>query len=166
MARGGAVVAHAPSPPLRSAAGEDLESIQYEAHGPGGVAYILDVLTDNKNRTVAQLRHLFKEAGGAALPRCAYDPPLPSRTVSRGGECSCSPSHGSLCSRASAGGRHATTGALGAAGSASWMFDRLATLTVRVREAPTGAAHGRGRRLTRRRCCGPSGQRAGGPRAG
>jgi len=36
----------------------------YEGYGPHGIAVIIDALTDNKNRTVAELRHLFSENGG------------------------------------------------------------------------------------------------------
>ncbi|MGE5245321.1 MAG: YebC/PmpR family DNA-binding transcriptional regulator [Betaproteobacteria bacterium] len=44
--------------------GVSYEEIQYEGYGPGGAAVILDVLTDNKNRTVGELRHLFEKHGG------------------------------------------------------------------------------------------------------
>lgn len=50
-----------------------LESVTYEAYGPGGVAIIIDALTDNKNRTGPAIRHIFTKAGlelatpGAAL---------------------------------------------------------------------------------------------------
>ena len=37
---------------------------QYEGYGPGGAAVIMDVLTDNKNRTVGELRHLLTKYGG------------------------------------------------------------------------------------------------------
>ena len=40
------------------------EEAQYEAYGPGGAAVIIDVLTDNKNRTVGELRHLLEKHGG------------------------------------------------------------------------------------------------------
>jgi len=36
----------------------------YEGYGPAGVAVLVDVLTDNKNRTVADIRHIFAKAGG------------------------------------------------------------------------------------------------------
>ena len=36
------------------------ESITYEGYGPSGVAVIVDVLTDNKNRTAANIRHAYK----------------------------------------------------------------------------------------------------------
>jgi YebC/PmpR family DNA-binding regulatory protein len=43
------------------------EEAQYEGYGPGGAAVIIDVLTDNKNRTVGELRHLLtKHAGNLA----------------------------------------------------------------------------------------------------
>ncbi|HUU39416.1 MAG TPA: YebC/PmpR family DNA-binding transcriptional regulator [Desulfatiglandales bacterium] len=40
------------------------EEITYEGYGPGGAAVLLDVLTDNKNRAVAEVRHLFERSGG------------------------------------------------------------------------------------------------------
>ena len=44
--------------------GEVYEEITYEGYGAGGVAILVDVLTDNKNRTVAEIRHLFAKHGG------------------------------------------------------------------------------------------------------
>ena len=40
------------------------EEITYEGYGPGGVAVLLDVMTDNKKRTVAEIRHIFSKHGG------------------------------------------------------------------------------------------------------
>ena len=40
------------------------ESAMYEGYGPGGAAILMDVLTDNKNRTVADIRHLMTKYGG------------------------------------------------------------------------------------------------------
>jgi YebC/PmpR family DNA-binding regulatory protein len=40
------------------------EEVVYEGYGPGGVAIYLDVVSDNKNRTVAELRHVFSKHGG------------------------------------------------------------------------------------------------------
>jgi YebC/PmpR family DNA-binding regulatory protein len=40
------------------------EEITYEGYGPGGVAVLVAVLTDNKNRTVAEVRHIFSKHGG------------------------------------------------------------------------------------------------------
>jgi YebC/PmpR family DNA-binding regulatory protein len=45
-------------------AGYNLEEITYEGYGPGGVAVLLRVLTDNKNRVVADMRHLFSKYNG------------------------------------------------------------------------------------------------------
>jgi YebC/PmpR family DNA-binding regulatory protein len=45
--------------------GAQLEDIRYEGYGPHGVAVIVDVLTDNRNRTVAALRNIFTRAGGS-----------------------------------------------------------------------------------------------------
>ena len=44
--------------------GVTYESVTYEGYGPGGVALMLEVLTDNKNRTVADVRHLLSMYGG------------------------------------------------------------------------------------------------------
>ena len=41
-----------------------LEEVSYEGYGPSGVAIMVECLTDNKNRTVAEIRHAFKKAGG------------------------------------------------------------------------------------------------------
>jgi len=40
------------------------EEITYEGYGPGGVAVLVQVLTDNKNRTVAEIRHILSKHGG------------------------------------------------------------------------------------------------------
>jgi len=40
------------------------EEITYEGYGPGGVAILVDCMTDNKNRTVADIRHYFSKSGG------------------------------------------------------------------------------------------------------
>jgi YebC/PmpR family DNA-binding regulatory protein len=40
------------------------EEITYEGYGPAGVAVIVEVMTDNKNRTVAEIRHMFSKHGG------------------------------------------------------------------------------------------------------
>jgi YebC/PmpR family DNA-binding regulatory protein len=44
--------------------GVSYEEVQYEGYGPGGVALFLLVLTDNRNRTVAEVRHIFSKNGG------------------------------------------------------------------------------------------------------
>jgi len=46
-------------------AGETLEELQYEGFGPGGVALICDVVTDNRNRTFGELRKIFERGGGS-----------------------------------------------------------------------------------------------------
>lgn len=52
---------------IKKAAGEmgsiNYESGSYEGYGPGGVAVIVEVLTDNRNRTAAEIRHLFDKYG-------------------------------------------------------------------------------------------------------
>ncbi len=45
--------------------GVQYEEIQYEGYGPGGVAVMVSVMTDNRNRTVSELRHLFTRCGGS-----------------------------------------------------------------------------------------------------
>jgi len=47
-----------------SAEGDDLEETTFEGYGPGGVAIIVESMTDNNNRTVAEVRHAFAKAGG------------------------------------------------------------------------------------------------------
>jgi len=44
--------------------GVSYEEAQYEGYGPGGAALIIDVLTDNKNRTAGEIRHLLEKHGG------------------------------------------------------------------------------------------------------
>jgi YebC/PmpR family DNA-binding regulatory protein len=44
--------------------GTNLEEVTYEGYGPGGTAIIIKCLTDNKNRTVPELRHAFSKHGG------------------------------------------------------------------------------------------------------
>ena len=44
--------------------GVHYEELTYEGYGPGGVAIFIEALTDNKNRTVSEIRHLFSKNGG------------------------------------------------------------------------------------------------------
>ncbi len=44
--------------------GDNFDEIRYEGYGPGGVAVMVDCLTDNRNRTVAEVRHAFTKSGG------------------------------------------------------------------------------------------------------
>ena len=44
--------------------GVHYEEVTYEGYGPGGVALMVDAMTDNRNRTVAEIRHLFSKNGG------------------------------------------------------------------------------------------------------
>jgi YebC/PmpR family DNA-binding regulatory protein len=51
----------------RGAGGEEggnVDEIRYEGYGVGGIAIIVDCMTDNRNRTVAEVRHTFNKAGG------------------------------------------------------------------------------------------------------
>lgn len=54
---------------IKKASGEDsgvsYDSIVYEGYGTGGVAVIVEALTDNKNRTAAAVRHIFDKCGGS-----------------------------------------------------------------------------------------------------
>ena len=45
--------------------GEAIETVLYEGYGPGGVAVLVEALTDNRNRTGADVRHLFSKYGGS-----------------------------------------------------------------------------------------------------
>ena len=44
---------------------EQIERVVYEGYGPGGAAVLVDALTDNRNRTSAEVRHAFDKAGGS-----------------------------------------------------------------------------------------------------
>lgn len=44
--------------------GVDYEEVVYEGYGPGGVAVLIEVLTDNRNRTTPEIRHVFSKYGG------------------------------------------------------------------------------------------------------
>ena len=54
---------------IKKSAGElssiNFEAVVYEGYGPGGSAVIVETLTDNKNRTVGEVRHLFDKYGGS-----------------------------------------------------------------------------------------------------
>jgi YebC/PmpR family DNA-binding regulatory protein len=45
--------------------GVDYEEITYEGYGPGGIALMIEVLTDNRNRAVAEVRHALTKHGGS-----------------------------------------------------------------------------------------------------
>ncbi len=49
---------------LGATEGSNYEELMYEGYGPGGTAVMLDILTDNRNRTAADVRHLFSKYGG------------------------------------------------------------------------------------------------------
>ncbi len=54
---------------IKKASGEDsnvhYEEIVYEGYGPGGIAVIVEAVTDNRNRTAGEIRHLFDKYGGS-----------------------------------------------------------------------------------------------------
>ncbi|MSU56112.1 MAG: hypothetical protein EXS51_02285, partial [Candidatus Taylorbacteria bacterium] len=70
--------------------GGALEAIMYEGYGPGGVALLIEVLTDSRNRSAGEIKHLLAENGGnLASPGAAVwafekrnttTPPVPSST--------------------------------------------------------------------------------------
>ena len=43
---------------------DNYEEVRYEGYGPGGVAVLVECMTDNRNRTVAEVRHAFSKSGG------------------------------------------------------------------------------------------------------
>lgn len=45
-------------------AGEQIEEVTYEAYGPAGIALIIETITDNKNRTVSELKHVLSKFDG------------------------------------------------------------------------------------------------------
>ena len=45
--------------------GENFEEIRYEGYGPNGIAFIVQALTDNRNRTAGEIRSIFTKAGGS-----------------------------------------------------------------------------------------------------
>lgn len=49
---------------LGNSEGGNYEELMYEGYGPAGTAVMLDILTDNRNRTAADVRHLFSKYGG------------------------------------------------------------------------------------------------------
>jgi YebC/PmpR family DNA-binding regulatory protein len=53
---------------IRRGTGEEeglvYEEVMYEGYGPGGVAVLVDAITDNRNRTVSEIRHIFSKYGG------------------------------------------------------------------------------------------------------
>ncbi|MBL9096516.1 MAG: YebC/PmpR family DNA-binding transcriptional regulator, partial [Alphaproteobacteria bacterium] len=51
---------------------ENYEEVRYEGRGPGGVAMIVEALTDNRNRTAGDVRSLFSKHGGQAGETVAY----------------------------------------------------------------------------------------------
>ena len=49
---------------VSNAEGDDFEAVTYEGYGPEGVAIIVECLTDNRNRTAPEIRHIFDKFGG------------------------------------------------------------------------------------------------------
>ena len=72
--------------------GVNIVEAVYEGYGPGGVAFLINCLTDNKNRTVSEIRNIFSKSGGslAEAGSVAYifseSPEKPSFTVPLKGE--------------------------------------------------------------------------------
>jgi len=67
-----------------------LETVRYEAYGPEGVAIIIEAITDSKNRTAQEIKHLLSEHSAAlATPGSAtwaFDPPSPPPPAGGGGD--------------------------------------------------------------------------------
>ena len=85
------------------AEGKLLEELICEAYGPGGTAILIQVITDNKNRTLAELRHLlssydakmansgsvrymFQETGRLIVPKANWNDTLALKTIEKGAE--------------------------------------------------------------------------------
>jgi transcriptional/translational regulatory protein YebC/TACO1 len=51
----------------KAVGGAELEAVTYEAYGPGGVAIVIEAYTDNRNRTVQELKHVISKNGGALV---------------------------------------------------------------------------------------------------
>lgn len=64
---------------LGSGNSSDYEAITYEGYGPSGVAVIVEALTDNRNRTASEVRHLFDKYGGNRGPPAVSPGPLTRR---------------------------------------------------------------------------------------
>jgi len=67
-----------------------MESVRYEAYGPGGAAIIMEGITDNKNRTTQEIKHLLLK-NGASLAQTgaviwAFDPPEAGKSTAGGKE--------------------------------------------------------------------------------
>lgn len=45
--------------------GAELEQVTYEGYGPGGIAVLIEIMTDNRNRTAPEIRHIFSRRGGS-----------------------------------------------------------------------------------------------------
>ena len=50
------------------------EEVVYEGYGPGGVAVLVQAVTDNRNRTVAEVRNVFARSGGSLGESGSHDP--------------------------------------------------------------------------------------------
>ena len=83
--------------------GKKLDEVFYEAYGPGGSALLIQAITDNKNRTLAELRHLlqehgakmadtgsvrwmFKESGKITLPKRFWNDDISLKVIENGAE--------------------------------------------------------------------------------
>lgn len=62
-----------------SEASENLEELTFEAYGPGGIAIIIEAISDNRNRTIQEIKSVLKEFNGkwteAGSVRWAFEPP-------------------------------------------------------------------------------------------
>ena len=53
--------------------GESYEEVSYEGYAPGGVALLIEVMTDNKNRTVSDIRHTLTKMGGLFIKKYYFE---------------------------------------------------------------------------------------------
>ncbi len=67
---------------LGSGNADSYENVVYEGYGPSGVAVIVDALTDNRNRTAPEVRHLLDKYGKGLGLRAACPGPLTARASS------------------------------------------------------------------------------------
>lgn len=69
--------------------GQKLEEVTYEGYGPGKVAFIVEAVTDNKNRTLSEVRNMFDRSGGAMANSGSvsymFEPMGEIRVFSKGG---------------------------------------------------------------------------------
>src|SRR5207245_1292472 len=66
--------------------GVNYEELTYEGYGPGGVAFVLEILTDNKNRTAGDVRAIFTKGGGSPVKKGASEDEVMELALEAGAE--------------------------------------------------------------------------------